>query len=302
MIQIINGFKEKIQEASLYPTRYEQRNLTRYALTLFIIIFAFLYFFKPFGVNESELRISYLFICFLHALNPILIVYLYFSLLNYNRDKKHTDNWSLRKELFHLTMILLMIGVGSYLLRGIIYTSPENLSAAHLLEEIKNVFLAGALIFSYLIFARFYFKPNAKTNTQAEMPTMPGEVVFVRLADVPVFIKAHVKIDDFYLNPDDLLFVKAEGNYSMLTYINNGVLKTELKRISLKQLELQLKGFPNLLRCHRAYLLNIQQIAKLSGNSQGYSISFDKTDDKVPVSRAYLNVFNQVYQRASEAC
>jgi DNA-binding LytR/AlgR family response regulator len=136
----------------------------------------------------------------------------------------------------------------------------------------------------------------------------PIEILFTPAAtqspdvvSTSIFIKAHVKIDDFYFNPNDLLFAKAEGNYVTLNILKDGHLKTELKRISLKQFEQQLTEFPNLIRCHRAYLINLQQVIKFSGNSQGYLTYFNGTADKIPVSRAYLDVFDQTYKQLSLA-
>jgi DNA-binding LytR/AlgR family response regulator len=76
---------------------------------------------------------------------------------------------------------------------------------------------------------------------------------------------------------------------------------TELKRISLKQFELQIADFPSFFRCHRAYLVNLAQIKNVSGNSQGYFLSFQDATEKVPVSRAQLASFNNLYKPLSAA-
>ena len=274
-----------------YPNRYRQRNLHVYAFIQFALIFVFLYLFTPFGVNNSELRFSYPIICALHAVVPALIFYGYFSVLNYFRKRADQPNWNLKKEFIHLAGLFLLIGIAGFLLRGLIYANPNNLSFYYLWMEIRNVFLVGGLIYTYLTFARFYFKPVTNTEIQFTAAVSP------HIISPGVFIKAHVKIDDFYFNPNNFLFAKAEGNYLIITIIKDGCLKTELKRISLKQFEQQLTDYPNLIRCHRTYLLNIQQVIKYSGNSQGYLTFFNETADKVPVSRAYLDVFDQTYKQ-----
>ncbi len=71
---------------------------------------------------------------------------------------------------------------------------------------------------------------------------------------------------------------------------------TEVKRISLIQFENQLSAYPNIFRCHRAYLVNMFKIEKVTGNSQGYLLSFRESDLKVPVSRKQTNSFNACYQ------
>jgi len=286
-----------------YPLRYQSKYLPKIVLIQFSLIFVTLYLFKPFTVNGAEQKLNYLAICCLHALSPALIVYLYFSILTRFRKRHQINNWTLKEEFFHVAVVFLIIGLSGFLLRGVIYTNPDNISWRYLWEEIRNGYLAGTIFCFYLIFTKFYVNSTIDKSPGYHPAENAPEPVKEYLAPPSIFIKAHVRVDDFYFKANDLLFAKAEGNYISLTTIKDGFLKTELKRISLKQLEIQLTAYPYLLRCHRSYILNIQRVVKLSGNSQGYLISFNNTEDKVPVSRAYVNVFDQVYQQeAHVAC
>ena len=297
------NFGTKLFNTSIdYPLRYQSKYLHKIVLIQFLLIFVTLYLFKPFTVNASEQKVNYLIICCLHALSPALIVYLYISTLTRFRKRHPINGWTLKKEFFHVAIVFLIIGLSGFLLRGVIYINPDNVSWRYLWAEIRNAYLAGIVFCFYLIFTKFYVDATLDKSSGNHTAEDTSEPVTQKLTTSSIFIKAHVKIDDFYFKADDLLFAKAEGNYITLTMVKDGVLKNELKRISLKQLEIQLAAYPYLLRCHRAYLLNVQRIVKLSGNSQGYLISFDRTEDKVPVSRAYLNMFNQVYREVNIAC
>ncbi|MBB6502039.1 LytR/AlgR family response regulator transcription factor [Pedobacter cryoconitis] len=280
-----------------YPLRYQSKHLSKIVLIQFLLIFVTLYLFKPFTVNVTEQELNYLTICCLHALSPALIVYLYFSTLTRFRKRNQINNWTLKKEFFHAAIVFLIIGLSGFLLRNVIYTNPDNISWRYLWEEIRNAYLAGLVFCFYLIFTKLYINSTIDKSPNYHTDAVTQEPLKQYLTVPSIFIKAHVRIDDFYFKANDLLFAKAEGNYISLTTVKDGFLKTELKRISLKQLETQLTVYPNLLRCHRSYILNIQQVVKISGNSQGYLISFNNTEDKVPVSRAYLNVFDQIYQQ-----
>nr|MBB6231108.1 hypothetical protein [Mucilaginibacter sp. FT3.2] len=250
----------------------------------------------------AEQKFNYLTICCLHALSPALIVYLYVSTLTRFRKRHLTNDWTLKKEFFHVAIIFLIIGLSGFLLRGVIYTNPDNVSWHYLWAEIRNAYLAGIVFCFYLIFTKLYVNSIIDKSTGYHGVAVALGSVKQDLTAPLIFIKAHVRIDDFYFKAEDLLFAKASGNYITFTTFKDGFLRNELKRISLKQLEIQLAAYPYLLRCHRGYLLNVQRVVKLSGNSQGYLISFDRTEDKVPVSRAYLNVFDQIYKQANVAC
>ena len=280
-----------------YPARYQSENLAKIVCAQFLLVFVTLYLFKPFTVNVSEQKLTYLTICGLHALSPALIVFGYITLLGRVRKRRHIIEWTLKKELLNIALLFLIIGLFSYLLRGLIYTNPDNISWHYLWIEIRNAYLAGIVYGIYLISAQVYFKANVNKKIDDHPIPLPAKNIKEDSNATSIFIKAHVRIDDFYLKADDLLFARAEGNYVMVYTFEDGLLKSELKRISLKQLETQFVDHSYLLRCHRAYLVNARRVAKLSGNSQGYSISFDETEDKVPVSRTYLSRFDQIYNQ-----
>lgn len=271
-----------------YPTRYETKNLGKTTAILFSVLFVFLLLYKPFGVYEPELKFNYILICVLHALSPSLIVYTYFRLLNYvSKRRGHPQQWSLFKEYCRLALLLFLIGIASFLMRDLIYTNPDNRSLRYFWEEIRNCYLAGCLF--YVALVRFYREPRSVSKQKAPVQS-----------SADLFITTQVKQDNFSLNPNNLLFAKAEGNYVMLTRMTNDKITTELKRISLRQLESQLSEYTFILRCHRAYLVNVLQVELVSGNSQGYTLTFKQHHSEVPVSRAQLNKFDELYERCSE--
>jgi len=281
-----------------YPARYKTRNLKKTAGILFGVIFAFLMLYKPFGVYEPELKYNYLLICILHALSPSFIVYIYFGLLSYYRSvRRHPQEWTLFQEYYQLLIVMFLIGVASFLMRNFIYNNPDNWSLRYFWEEIRNCYLVGSLFYVDLLLASFYFQSKAMPEhiLQAS-PTFRKNTV-KEISAIELFIYTKVKQDDFSFNPNDLLFAKADGNYVELTLSRNGRLTTELKRISLRQLESNLADYPFLFRCHRAYLVNMRQIENVSGNSQGYLVSFRLPAGKIPVSRAQLNKFDSLYEQ-----
>ena len=85
----------------------------------------------------------------------------------------------------------------------------------------------------------------------------------------------------------DFLYAQSEGNYSNIFYLNSQIVEKQLLRISLKNLEEQI-GDDTIFRCHRSYMINIQNSVHKKGNAQGFKISMKLTDEIVPVSRKYI--------------
>jgi hypothetical protein len=282
-----------------YPNRYRPERLVKTAGIIFTITLVFLFLYKPFGVNESEHKMNYFLICGLHAFLPAIILYGYFSVVNYLgvKDSKF-KNWTLLREYGHIGILLLLIGLANFLTRDLIYQHTDNWSWIYLWEEIRNCFIAGTLFYFLMRFATFYFQSKKDSSLVFQFTPLSSESKTTVLSTL-LFIKTQVKQDDFSLNIDNLLFVKAEGNYIELTTCSNSMVNTELKRISLTQFESQISSYPNFFRCHRAYLVNMLQVEKVSGNSQGYLLAFNNGQSMVPVSRSQLDAFNSLYQQLS---
>jgi len=274
---------------------YQLNKTAKMAGLLFSVTLLFLFLFKPFVVNEAELKYSYLFTCLVHAVSPALIFIGYFKIVGYVKNEELLDNGQITFYLFFsLASIFLIIGVVSFLLRDLIYNNPDNWSLRYLWEEIRNTYLAGGLFSSYFLFANYYFR--SQENRKQEYNLQETKENDIQVQPDVVFIKAHVRMDDFNFNPSAFLFARAEGNYIEITTRNSDGLKKELKRISLKQFELQISGIGNLIRCHRTYLINIGQVNHVAGNSQGYLLSFQGTEETVPVSRNNLGIFDRLYK------
>ncbi|MFC0778578.1 LytR/AlgR family response regulator transcription factor [Flavobacterium sp. HJSW_4] len=292
---------EHLRNEIEYPRRYQSQNLIKSSIVVFLSILLFLLAFKPFGVYDPELRMHYFFICFLHALAPAVVLFIYFRTVNYFRILKNKTEWTLLKEYIYIGFLLVFIGITSFLMRDLLYTNSNNWSWNYLFEEIRNCLVAGIFFYFFLRLSSFYLE--SKKGSPFILQFIPLEVEPEKAALISdLFISTQVKQDDFSLNVDQLLFAKADGNYIELTKSNGSQITTEVKRISLTQFENQITDYPHFFRCHRTYLVNMFKVEKVSGNSQGYVLSFSETDVKIPVSRKQVDSFNDYYQELRSKC
>lgn len=88
------------------------------------------------------------------------------------------------------------------------------------------------------------------------------------------------------LAPDDLLYLAAADNYVQVFYRENGQFKNRLLRGALRRMEETLAGHPQFFRCHRTFVVNLDRVARITGNAQGYKLHFEGLEETVPVSRA----------------
>ncbi|NER16175.1 LytR/AlgR family response regulator transcription factor [Spongiivirga citrea] len=275
-----------------YPYYYSSiRKVIAILLLISALSFLFSYVFEPFEVNRAEHKIDYFWICVIHSVVPLLLGIVFFSVLN-NLIKEETD-WSIGKEALWISIYLFLVGIGSFLIRDVIYDKPDNWSSRYFFEEIRNTFLVGILIVAVVLPLNLErllskYKKKAKginLNSSAE----PKEVL--------VTIKTPLKSEYFDLKLSDFVFAKVDGNYTDIFLRNETGANRTMVRISLKELENQLKDYVHIIKTHRSFLVNSNYINSVSGNAQGYMLSLSGVKDKIPVSRANIRFFDTTISR-----
>jgi DNA-binding LytR/AlgR family response regulator len=91
--------------------------------------------------------------------------------------------------------------------------------------------------------------------------------------------------EEMELNLDDLYYISAEDNYSRVHYLEGDRMKERLLRITLKNLETQFDD-PDIIRCHRSYIINLAKPFSIRGDASGYSLISDQIGEQIPISRS----------------
>jgi DNA-binding LytR/AlgR family response regulator len=253
-----------------------------------LAVFFILAVFQPFQFNlnrPAQLKVlaGFAFI----ALSGSSCVYIIFPKLFtsfYNPDR-----WTLGRALLRDVMLLLLIGVmvvayDFYLVE----TAIGGVYTLHIfLVDVFAVCCIGIvpIIITNVILQNLALKRNL--NELQEMnQTLLGSIGSDTNADR--LTPAGSTKEALTLMPDEVLFMEAAGNYVDVYYIKEGALTHKLLRSTIKQMDESLQDQPMLVRCHRAFIVNVHQITHISGNAQGYKLILRNTPQKVPVSRSYL--------------
>ncbi|RYZ20584.1 MAG: LytTR family transcriptional regulator, partial [Sphingobacteriales bacterium] len=83
------------------------------------------------------------------------------------------------------------------------------------------------------------------------------------------------------------LYIESSDNYSTVVYLKNNQPVKTLLRSSLSRLETQLSGNAVLVRCHRSFIVNLENVEKVTGNAQGYKLHLHEGNFQIPVARKY---------------
>jgi DNA-binding LytR/AlgR family response regulator len=95
----------------------------------------------------------------------------------------------------------------------------------------------------------------------------------------------------FSIKKDDLLYIEAADNYIIIYYLDHRKLSKYMIRNTLKRIE---QNLPNagLVRSHRSFMVNIDNVKFIRKEREGLIIGFDSpVNVTVPISKTYLDVF-----------
>ena len=93
-----------------------------------------------------------------------------------------------------------------------------------------------------------------------------------------------------------LLYIEAVGNYVKVCQLRDNEVHTDMLRATMKQVEDDLQAYPMIVRCHRAFLVNLDQVEQISSNSRAMRLIMHQSHDAIPVSRSNMTQVKETIQ------
>lgn len=201
-------------------------------------------------------------------------------------SKNNTVKMTYLKYSLWLFGEIILIGVFHAVL-SIVYVELTEFSVSFIVTKSILITLL-ALGVPYMVSA-MWITINDMRNTLLVTDTnniaTDGEAIaqnidIINIADNKGVLKLSIKLDNLY-------YIKAEDNYTIVNYTKNGLLNRYMIRCKIQTIEDNFSNTP-LMRCHRTYIVNTQKIKVLRHESDGFYMDFDFDGiDPIPVSKTY---------------
>ena len=201
-------------------------------------------------------------------------------------SKNNTVKMTYFKYSLWLLGEIILIGVFHAIL-SIVYVELTEFSVSFIVTKSILITLL-ALGVPYVVSA-MWITINDMRNTLLVTDTnniaTDGEAIaqnidIINIADNKGVLKLSIKLDNLY-------YIKAEDNYTIVNYTKNGLLNRYMIRCKIQTIEDNFSNTP-LMRCHRTYIVNTQKIKVLRHESDGFYMDFDfEGIDPIPVSKTY---------------
>lgn len=247
---------------------------------VFTTVFAFVFIniYKPFG-SQSWFNITQLQFFLYSGLLVIqgMLVVLLSRITLFRVKQKRTI--TIR---YYAVMIALEI-----IIMAAFYATYEKLIIKDVRTYYSLWFVAGGntsliLLIPYLISSLYFAWQDKKRNLEKliKEKTATESPAFIPFYDEKDALKLTIK-------SSDLFYLESSDNYVTIYYSDGGDTKKYLLRNSLKRMEEMLRKYP-IIRCHRSFMVNIDQIKTVRKGKKGYEIEMNLPDHRIlPVTKTY---------------
>jgi len=244
----------------------------------------FLIIFQPFGTENVQMPYKNLFLAGYGAISFFSFLFAHTLLPFFFPRYFNEVNWTVGKQILFLAIPLSFTFIFSYvyLLWGINASGSwrGGVIFCFIVLSIAFVPVTVVTLVDYLL----KFKVNSERAQALNQQLAYANEVTARSPTEITLVGENCQIK-LRCSIDDFCFAKAADNYVEIYYRQNGKLQRTLMRSSLTNIERQLKDFP-IRRCHRSYLVQINQIEHITGNAQAYQLHLKSpVDTPIPLSR-----------------
>lgn len=264
----------------------KKSNIVRLIIYTSVFALVFINIYTPFG-SADWYNLPSKFMFFFYSSIMILIgmlVVLISRIIMYQWCKKH-----------RLQVLWFAVWIfGEILAMGAIYAllslaiDPSQAFAEILPKSILKTSAVLLLPYAicYLIFSLKEKSEQLKMEQDQEMVIAQNVLSFY---DEKKELKLSIK-------KENLLYIESEDNYVNVYYTNKGKISKYLLRNTLKVLEKEFEG-SNVLRCHRSYMINIEQVTILrKEKGGGIFVEFGSEEIvDIPVTKTYSEVITRAF-------
>ena len=271
--------------------------------------------FKPFGLEIWQWQ-AYVHLLAIFALGllscfltEVILRYVVRMPRSYDRGVSYIISRNLRFQCINTPLVSLLICLYRHLAMSSL-VEGNKLSLSNYLETLVII---AFLSFAIGLYWRFKFRSrylsaeleetkllneqlkklqdsNAGVPQQTEDDTSAGDTDQDSQVTLEGTTNEHVTLEI-----SNLLYIEAVGNYvKIVSKRENNEVHTNMLRATMKQMEDSLQAYPMIVRCHRAFMVNLGQVEQISSKSRAMQLVMRHSHDAIPVSRSNVNTLKEL--------
>ncbi len=276
----------------------------RFVSTAFMILAIAI--FKPFGLEVRQwqtflhllsLFVLGLFSCFI---TEVILRYIVRMPRSYEYGINYIINRNLRFQFVNTPLVALLI----CLYRHFVMSSLVESNRLSLSNYLETLAIIAFLSFAIGLYWRFKFRSKYLAMELEETRLLNEELkemqepkrLLLNEVEKPSEMPRSQELtltgttnESVTLLISHLLYIEAVGNYVKVNHLRDGQVHTDMLRATMKQMEETLQDYPMIVRCHRAFLVNLGQVEQIVSHSGSTQLLVKHCLESLPVSRSNMS-------------
>ena len=297
------------------PTHMKETIKTRVISTTFVILA--LGVFKPFGLDGLEWQayadLAALWVIGFLAcmLTDVILKYL----VNMPRSIDHGVNYIIRRNLWFQIINTPLVTLGICLYRHLVLSNRVEGNQFSVVNFLETLVIIAFCSFAIGLYWRFKYRSKYLAMELEETRLLNEELKKVQEDRIVAELKSATPEsgisnslqeltltgttnESVTLQISHLLYIEAVGNYVKVSHLRDDQVHTDMLRATMKQMEETLQGYPMIVRCHRAFLVNLGQVEQIVSHSGSTQLLIKHCHESLPVSRSNMSQVRAAIKRA----
>ena len=276
---------------------------TRIISTTFMVVA--LAVFKPFGLDAWQWQ-AYVHLMVIGVMG-ILICMLTDAILKYVIKKPRSYDkgvsYIIRRNLWFQFVNTPLVSLGICLYRHFVLSDRVGGNQLSIVNFLETLIIIAFCSFAIGLYWRFKFRNKYLAMELEETRLLNEELRKIQEPEhsLPIEVKTPnekhrrqeltltgTTNESVTLQVSHLLYIEAVGNYMKVNYLHNEQVRTDMLRATMKLMEEMLQDYPMIVRCHRAFLVNLSQVEQIVSRSGSTQLLIKHCHESIPVSRSNM--------------
>lgn len=272
-----------------FPLVESIRDILLISLGSGIVVMAILLIFKPFGIGDID-RSLFFYLCG-YALIDIVVTAIHLFLPRIFPGRKDKYRWTTGKNLALIIWLLFAISFFNYIygefLAGKVYV--EGFKELHRGGILSWFFMTLSVGIIPLVFALYFIEKRLLSRNQLRADEFNSVMQESLSTEKEIQISIGSGNDAPHnIKLADLICIRAEGgNYATVFWQDGNETNKKLMRLTLVGFLKQIDHMESIVRCHKSYVINLDQVVSFQGNARSVTVLLNGLKFEVPVSRSF---------------
>ena len=271
---------------------------TRIISTTFMVVA--LAVFKPFGLDAWQWQ-AYVHLVALGVIGfsicmitDIILKYV----IKMPRSFKKGAEYIIRRNLWFQLINTPLVALGICLYRHFVLSNRIEGNQLSLVNFLETLAIIAFCSFAIGLYWRFKYRSKYLAMELEETRLLNEELKKMQEERVEELTLTGTTNESVTLQISHLLFIEAVGNYVKVSHLRDDQVHTDMLRATMKQMEETLQGYPMIVRCHRAFLVNLGQVEQIVSHSGSTQLLIKHCHESLPVSRSNMSQVRAAIMRA----